>query len=245
MFDFIEDADLRQKAIDAYEAGVEGLKKKNGELIGSEKTLKQSLAVATEKLGEFDGLDPKETKKVLADMKEERLKTMLGDNKVEEVINERIAEVEKRFTLKLDAANKTAKEATERLNETQLNNSRLKFGNQVSEEAAKSGVRKDALAAITREVNEIFKPDGDSFVALNTDGEAIPSPQDPSKGLSIGDYIESLRETSPFYFDKQKGGGMKRGDGPTNPDFAKLPESEQRKIIDANPDMAKSLPVIP
>lgn len=249
MFDYIEDPDIRAKALEEYKEASEkdaaGLKKKNGEVIAEQKRLKEALALVTDKLEDFDGVDIKEHKRVMAQIKEENMKKLLSDEKYSEVIDLKVGEVESTYKLKLEEAIKVGSDAVKELNQFKSNHQRLQLDSMVKDEALKHGVRKDALSDLTRRASDTFKPKGDSFVALNANGEEVPSKTGDGSGLTMTEWLEGLREESPYFFENPKGGGQRRGEGPAPTDFAKMSEADQRKALDANPDLGKSLPVHP
>lgn len=246
MFEFITDEKLREQAIEAHKKDILGLKEKNGELIAAQKELKQSVALLTDKLGEFDGLDPAETKKILKEMREDRLNKMLGDNKIDEVIAERVKDVENKYKQQLETAQNNFNELKSNFDKLTGDNNRLELSGIIGDLGAQSGINPKAMQTLIQMAGAVFRRDeNNNFVPYDQNGQVI-SNKEGSGPLAAKDWVEGLRETHDFMFSKQQGGGGQQdGAGGGAVDVSKMTEAEITEALENDPSFADNLQARP
>src|SRR6185369_5288500 len=91
----------------AIETAVTGLKTKNGDLIATQKQLKEQLQA-------FEGIDPVKVKTILSRFANDEEAKLIAEGKIDEVLNKRTERMRADFEGKLTEAQKLAEAATKR-----------------------------------------------------------------------------------------------------------------------------------
>lgn len=211
-FEFIEDADLRAKAVEAHKASVatitEGidakieeavgaLKAKNEELIGEKRTIQETLK-------NFDNIDPTKAREALDFLDGNEEAQMIKDGKIEDVLEKRTS------ALKSDheavVAELTSK-LTETSSEAELHKGlyqRKMIEDSLRESALRAKVRPEALTDILLRGGSVFSlADDGSVEARTADGKLTKTEDD--KVLTTSLWIETLKKTSPHYWPASQG----------------------------------------
>ena len=227
MFDFIEDAELRQQAIDQYEASVKevtesldskieeavaGLKSKNEELLSEKKAIK-------EKLNQFkDITDPEKALEALNFLQDNEEAQLIKDGKFDELIEKRTSnlriEHEKQLNDLKDALESTSSEKTkyESLYKTKIMDDAMR------DVATKAGVRPEAVTDILLRSKQMFTlVDDGSLEARDADGKLLKNEQ--GNVITPAVWLESLKETSPHYWPSSSGVGARGGNITGNADL--------------------------
>jgi len=228
MFEWIEDEEVRNKAIEEHNSSmkevkdgvqtqideaVSGLKAKNEEILTEKKKL-QELA------DKFKDLDPDKAREALSLINESEYAQMIKDGKIEEVIEKRSS-----------AATAQLKQAIEDLNqqlaEAEKNGStyKTKFETKVIEDeirgaAMKAGVRPEALTDVLMRGSTVFSLSEDGQVeARDRQGNLLKNKDKLVVSPSV--WVEGLKETAPHYWPESEGAGLSGGDAVSDSDFTK------------------------
>lgn len=198
------DTDVEALIAKAVAEAVAGLKKKNEEVIGRNKKLTDELAAAKAKpaLSDEEYTDYKSLKERLE--RDEMLR-LLADGKSDELI-ERVTkktrlDAEAKLAAEAEARTAKEREATEwksRYEQTLVNVEITK--------AAAAQVKPQYQDLVTKLVAERVKLMDGNIRVVNADGE-IEMTANGAKPLSVGDYIETLRNTYADLFVGSSGGG--------------------------------------
>lgn len=211
-FDFIEDPELKEKAINEYKESVaqkiaeevDGLKNKNNELITEKRTFQEKYTALQEQIKDID-ID--KAKKALELLKNTEKKELLEQGKLEDYIKAevqgKISDAEKDFQTRLDI---------ETTNKEKFEQAYIKYENlykdkimedKLKEVAIKSGCLKDdgvisdmiargkTIFSLNNSENDIEARDKDGNLMKTEDGEKILTP---------AVWAEQLKFTCRHYF---------------------------------------------
>ncbi len=216
MFEYIEDEDLRAKAVADYEAqmtninaeiatkietAVQGLKSKNDELLNEKKTIQ-------ERLKDFADIeDPKKAKEALKFFQESSEAQMIKDGRIDELIQIKTA------TFRADTE-ATVKELEKKINESSsvADSYRTQYEKKMVEDhlrevALKAGVLPQAVADILLRGGAVFSLGANGEVeARSADGKLRKTADDMI--LTSDKWIVGLKEVSPHYWPASRGGGF-------------------------------------
>ena len=201
-FDFIEDADLKAKAIEEYNASVAGLKTKNEELITEKRTIQDKLKL-------FDGIDDSAAAiEALKFVRENEQARLIQEGKFEEVIEKRVSQIRAdamakvdELALKLEA---TANEAT--LFKNKYNSKTIE--DILREAAVTAGVRASTVTDVLLRGRMEFNlaEDGVSIEARDVKGQLRKN--EAGLVLSPQVWLDGLKSTSPHYWEGSEGAGF-------------------------------------
>jgi len=218
MFDWIEDEEVRAKAIaehekamkgitDGIDAKIEeavtGLKSKNTELLDEKKKIAETLK-------HFDNIDADKARDALQFLEENADAQLLKDGKIEELLEKRTSKLTSDHEARLL---ELATELTD--SQTKGNNFENLYKNKMIEdslrEAAVGGkVRAEAISDILLRGRDIFSLAEDGSVeARGADGKLLKTGDE--KVLTPTNYIEGLKKTSPHYWPISEGAGATGG----------------------------------
>ncbi|UBM23302.1 hypothetical protein K8374_12905 [Pseudomonas sp. p1(2021b)] len=214
---------------------VSGLKSKNTELIGSNKTIKAEL----DKLkGQFDGLDIEAVKGLLAKAGQDEETRLIAEGKLDEVISRRT----ERLRTDLDKQVKAANERADKAEAFAAKYSDKVLADSIRAAAIKAGALPEAAEDIILRARGTFKlsEDGEP-VAFDRNGEVIYG-KDGKSPLSPLEWAESLRETASHLWPRAQGAGQ-TGDngGKATKKWGEYTEAERAAIARDNPDAYKKL----
>ena len=189
-----------QEAIrQAVDSQIVGLKTKNGELIATQKELK-------EKLSSFDGIDADATRELLKRFENDEDAKLIAEGKVDEVLNKRTERMRAEFENALGESRSETESAVKR-SEGLLNRVR---DDHLRQAAIKSGVLPEAVDDVVYLGREFF--------SLDETAEPIYSHNDMRYGkdgktpLPPTEWVDGLRDNKPHWWPKPKGSGA-QGDG--------------------------------
>lgn len=184
-----------QKYLDSE---VTGLKSKNQELIGSNKTIKTEL----DKLkGQFDGLDIDAVRGLLTKAGQDEETKLLTEGKVDEVFNRRTERLRGDFDKQLKAVTGRAEKAEAFAAKFQGK----VLGDAVRGAALKAGALPEATDDIILRAKGVFtlNEEGEA-VAVDEHGEIVRS-KDGKTPLTPLEWAESLRESAPHLWPRASG----------------------------------------
>jgi len=231
-FDFIEDAEVREKVENAHklevdaltidltnsaktqvETAVSGLKTKNEEILGEKKALQ-------DKMKPFDGIDLEAVKVATEFYDKNKDAEFLKNGTVDELIEKRTSALTSDFEVKIQ-------ELTTSLEESKIHGAKYQglFESKVIDdglrsEAVKQGVRSEAIDDVVLRGRSIFSLDDKKQIeARNSDGSL--SQTEDKKVLTTKNWIEGLKETSPHYWPGSEGAGALGGGGGSETDLTK------------------------
>lgn len=177
---------------------VTGLKSKNQELIGSNKTIKTEL----DKLkGQFDGLDIEAVRGLLAKAGQDEETKLLTEGKVDEVFNRRTERLRGDYDKQL----KTVTARAEKAEAFAAKFQGKVLGDSVRGAALKAGALPEATDDIILRAKGVFtlNEEGEA-VAVDESGEIILG-KDGKTPLTPLEWAESLRESAPHLWPRASG----------------------------------------
>lgn len=181
------DDEIQAKISAAVDAAVAGLKLKNGELIGEQKRLKETLK-------SFDGIDPEKVRTMLSRLENDDEAKLLAEGKMDEVIQRRTAKRDADWQTKLDA----------QVAATEAEKARSgKFLGRVLDEqirAAVNGkVHEKAVEDSLFRARMIFTLDDNGNAVQLQDGQPVLG-KDGKTAFTPAEWIESMRDSAPHWF---------------------------------------------
>jgi hypothetical protein len=187
----------------AVAENTQGLKNKNNELLGKQKAL-------SEKLKQFEGIDPDAVKTILQRFSDDEEAKLISAGKIDEVLNKRTERFRSEFDKKLKAEQERADSAQKKAEKY----SSIVLSNKMTNAALKAGALPEALEDISLRAKGMFvlSDDGEA-VAVGQDGEPLLG-KDGKTPLSPQEWVESLKDNAPHLFPRAEGtgsGGHKSG----------------------------------
>lgn len=199
----------------------QGLKNKNSELLGK---LKDS----SEKLKQFDGIDPEAVRAILQRFSDDEEAQLISAGKIDEVLSKRTERFRNEFDKKLKAEQEKADSALKKAEKY----SGIVLSNKMTSAALKAGVLPEALEDISLRAKGMFilSDDGEA-VAIGQDGEPLLG-KDGKTPLTPLEWVESLKDIAPHFFPKAEGtGGGGHKSGGTNLVRSKMTSVEKHNYI--------------
>jgi hypothetical protein len=212
-----------QKAVDA---AVAGLKAKNSELLG---TLKER----TDKLKEFEGIDPTAVRSILKRFTDDEEASLIAAGKLDEVLNKRTERMQNENAKTI----KAEREARERAEGKASKLAARTLAGAVRDAAIKAGALTEAMEDIVLRAGPVWRlnDDGDP-VAMN--GDEVILGKDGKTPLTTQEWAESLRETAPHLWPKAQGSnapgsgsGARGGKTMTEDAFQQLPPKQRAAFM--------------
>lgn len=192
---------LAAKHQEALDKAVAGLKSKNAELLGMNKTIKSELEQFK---GQFEGLDVEAVKGLLSKASQDEETRLIAEGKIDEVVTKRTERLRGDYEKQLQ-------EATQRAEKAEA------FANQFKDKVLADSIRAAALKAgalpeasddiILRAKGTFQLNEHGEAVALDRDGEVIYG-KDGKTPLSPLEWAESLREAAPHLWPRAVGAGQ-------------------------------------
>lgn len=173
-FSFIEDETVRQRAIDAYNESlkekiaqeVDGLKRKNEELLNEKKTVQQKMEEISKK---YEGIDAEKAKEALRLLSTAEKKELLDQGKMDEYIKAEIqnktSEIEFKYQSKLEEETQLKKQYLDKYEKYESLYKNKLMEDQLRDIAIKSGIRSDTPTVI-----DDFIMRGKEVFSLNSEG---------------------------------------------------------------------------
>ncbi len=214
---------------------VSGLKTKNQELLGSNKTIKTEL----DKLkGQFEGLDIEAVKGLLTKAGQDEETKLIAEGKLDEVVSRRT----ERLRGDLDKQIKAANERAEKAEAFAAKYSDKVLADSIRAAAIKAGALPEAAEDIILRARGTFKlsEDGEP-IATDRDGQVIYG-KDGRTPLSPQEWAESLRETATHLWPRAQGAGP-TGDqgGKATQKFSDMTETERTALYRSDPEKYRQL----
>ena len=214
---------------------VSGLKSKNQELIGSNKTIKTEL---DQLKGQFDGLDIEAVKGLLTKVGQDEETKLIAEGKLDEVVNRRT----ERLRTDLDKQVKAANERADKAEAFAAKYSDKVLADSIRAAAIKAGALPEAAEDIILRARGTFKlsEDGEA-IATDRDGQVIYG-KDGKTPLSPLEWAESLRETATHLWPRAQGAGP-TGDngGKATKKFSDMTETERTDLYRTDPAKYRQL----
>lgn len=191
---------LATRAQGVVEKEVTGLKNKNAELLGLNKTIKSELEQFK---GQFDGLDVDAVKGLLQKVSQDEEASLIAQGKIDEVVSKRTERLRGDYDKQLQAERARAEKA-----EAFANRFRDKvLADSIREAAQKAGALPEASDDIILRARNTFQLNEDGQpVAVDADGEVIYG-KDGKTPLTPLEWAESLREAAPHLWPRAVGAG--------------------------------------
>jgi hypothetical protein len=213
-----EDPDLKKK--------VEEFRTNNIEL----KKIKEEL----EK--KYNGIDPDEVKKLKKREKEIDEKKLIDAGKLDEVVEQRVKQMQTDYQSQIEAQQKALDERDEKLRMTHAKLSEVLIDGEVTKAITAVGqIRPGAMQDIINRAKATWVIEDGKPVPK--DGGKLIFGKDGKSLLTFGEWADILYKTSPYFFEPTKGsGGPGSGRGPGGVDkaaFASLTPTERLKQIHA------------
>ena len=218
MFDFIENEELREQAVEFFNSKVtelkdqhklkldeevNGLKSKNAEILDERKKLEKQV----KKYEEYDFDKANEALEFLENNKDAQL---IKDGKVDELIAKKVSQLESDHEV---AMGEIKNSLTEAQKHGQLYESLYKtkmVEDSLREAAIAAKVRPEAITDILLHGRNIFSlAEDDSVEARDSEGKLRKTIDD--KVLTPSNWIEGLKKTSPHYWPDSVGAGARGG----------------------------------
>lgn len=209
--------DLQAQIRAAVEKEVAGLKSKNQELIGLNKTLKENLS-------RFDGIDPEAVSAMLKRFADDEEAGLIKAGKVDEVLNRRTER------MKSDHEKQLQKERAEaeRLKAANARLADRALAETIMKAASKAGALPEAMDDI------VFRAKASGF-RINADGEVVSMTgdevvlgKDGKSPLTAFEWADSLRETAPHLWPRAQGTGALGSGGNNKPSAKTLTQAKSR-----------------
>lgn len=222
-FDYIEDPDLRQKAIDEFNSSLEAEKTTFNTTLQSEidkatsglKASHSKLLDEKKKLQErFQGItNPEEALQALKLISENEEMQMIRDGKFDEV-------VQRRLSSKLTEFEEQTKELNTKLEMHEISSTKYKtmyadliIDNNIRKAAAKAGVLPAAMEDVLNKGRNLFAVADDEKSVESRDHNGKLRKTEDEKILTPENWIDSLKRTSPHYWPASQSAGFDPGSG--------------------------------
>lgn len=188
--------DIQAQIRAAVEKEVAGLKAKNGELIQSNKALKESLT-------QFDGIDPQAVKSILAKFANDEEAALIAKGDIDTVLTKRTDRMKLEYEKQIQAAKKEA----ERLAAANSKLSNSALSEAIMKAASKAGALPEAMDDIVYRAKAAgFRVNEDGEV-VSMNGDDIVLGKDGKTPLTAIEWAESLRDNASHLWPKAQGTG--------------------------------------
>lgn len=217
--------DVQALIAQAVAKEVEGLQRKNQELIGK---LKEAQGFKSQ----FDGVDIESVKTLAQKLKQDEELQLLANGKHEELFERKVEPLKQKYESELaEYKAKLAKRDAATLNGGLLAN------------ITASGVDPQAVEGVLAIAKGKFNALDENLnpVAKDENGEVIYGSS--GKPLTPQEWLNQLRESNPFYWGQVQGSGAKgnQGGGQGQKTLAEMTEQERRQLKAENPELFKQM----
>ena len=198
--DPLKDPAIQKLLQEKVEQEVAGLKKKNSDLIGVEKKLKEQMA-------QFEGLDVERLKNLQKQMDQNEELRLLSEGKTEEVFTRRVELLKKDYDAQIAARDGKLQEVTNVLKQKEENLRKLVVDGTVRESYITLDFEPTALEDVIRSAREVFIMDDEGkVVPRDTTGNIIFS-KDGTTPIDAKGWLELQAERKPYLRRASKGAG--------------------------------------
>jgi hypothetical protein len=222
-FDFIEDPELKQKATDEFNAGLESVKTETMKLVQIEvekatsglKASQQKLLDEKKKLQDKykDINDPEEALRALQLITGNEEVRLLAEGKFDEVVQRRLSSATAQFEEQITEL-KTKYDSSEmtRTKYQSLYND-LVIDNSLRQAATKAGILPAAMEDVLNKGRQLFGVGEDERTVEARDANGKLRKTEDEKILTPDNWIESLKRTSPHYWPASRSAEFMPGPG--------------------------------
>jgi len=218
-FEFIEDEEVRSKAIKAHKAQLEeinkslaakieeevaGLKAKNEELLGEKKQVQ-------EKLAEFaDIKDPEAARRAMEFLEQSDEARMIQEGKFDELLEKRTSNMRIEHDKAVKEINEKYEEVSGKSRHYQTLYEDKMRDDELRAVATRAGVRLEAITDVLLRGAQLFALGKDgSIEARDAKGSLLKN--DAGAVVTPTVWIEGLKESSPHYWPQTEGAGARGG----------------------------------
>jgi hypothetical protein len=219
VFEFIEDEELRQQAIDQYEASIKettesidtkieeavaGLKAKNEELLGEKKSIQ-------EKLAQFSKItDPGKAIEALEFLQENEDAQLIKEGKVDELVEKRVSNLRLEHEKQVDQLRQQLEEIVHAKEHYESQFKTKIMDDAMREIAVKAGIRAEAISDVLMRSKQVFSLAEDGTLeARGSDGKLLKN--DKGNVVTPIVWLEGLKESAPHYWPSSEGVGATGG----------------------------------
>lgn len=222
-FDFIEDPELRQKAVDEYTKSVEISKAETAKLIEAEiekatsglKLSQQKILDEKKKLQERYSkiADPEAALKALALIEGNEEVRLLAEGKIDDVLQRRMSAVTTQYEQDMEAL-KTKFESAD-MSSTKYSSmyKDVVLDTVLRRHAAEAGVVQTSMVDLLARGKNVFKLAEDEVTLESRDANGKLIKTDDDKVLTPQLWIESLKKTAPHFWPQSRSAGFNPGSG--------------------------------
>lgn len=193
-----------------FKTATKGLVDNKEAILREKKDLEGQVKSMKEQWGD---LDPEVVRNLMKRMQNDEETRLIAEGKVDEVITRKTDAFKRDHEAKLAAAQKKFEEAENALKERNQKIADLTIGTMVRQVAAESGIVPSAIEDVISRVKGVFTLDEDyNPIARNSDGTLMVG-KDAKSPLSISEWLESVRDKTPHWYQGSSGGGTYTADG--------------------------------
>jgi hypothetical protein len=148
----------------------------------------------------FEGIDPEEVRKVVAEKQRLEEERQLKAGELDKVVETRIKGIKADFDKQLSTATSQVSALTTQLTAIQIDQGVLTA-------ATKRGLRPSAIPDITARARTVFKLVNGSPRAFEGDGHAVRYGRDGVTPMTLEEWVDTLVADAPHLFESNAGGG--------------------------------------
>lgn len=199
-----EDPAIKAQLDQYVEQHVSGLKAKNNELLGKNRSLSDEL---TNFKSQFEGLDIDAVKGLLQKAGQDEETKLLAEGKIEEVIQKRTEKMREEH-------DKVLKAEKERADKAEAYAEKFKKS-VVQSQIVQAAIELEALPEATPDIaflaqTKFALDENGKAVAVDENGDVVIG-KDGKNPLTPKEWIEDIRESKPYFFPKPNGAGGQGG----------------------------------
>lgn len=195
------DAELQEKIKAAVAKETEGLKATN-------EKLKQEKTALTESAKAFEGLDPEEVKRVMDLFANNEEAQLIKDGKFEELVAKKTDRMQREHAKVVEKMTAQITALTQERDAGQGKLSELVIGTKIRDAATKAEILPSAIDDALYRGRSVFQVDAETGEPVALDGAGTPQlSKDGKSRLSIGEWVESMKDDAPHWWATSSGGG--------------------------------------
>ena len=193
-------ANIESLVKEAVERETEGLKVKNAELIGKLKN-------AQEKLTEFDGIDVEKVRSMLKNVENSEEAKLISEGKIDDVLRIRTDKIQSKYSEEIETLSSKNEELAKANSFLNSEIQDMIVGEALRRDALKANVLPEAIEDILLRGKSLFSVDDNrDVVARDSEGNLMKT-QDGKTLLTPERFIDSLKDTNPYYWPASTGTG--------------------------------------
>lgn len=190
----------------AVDAATQSVKANNDSLVAEKRDLQKQLK-------KFDGIDLEKITKLQERFENDEEAQLIADGKMDEVISRRTERMRTDMTTQLDASRGEVERVTGERDGYKKAFENERINNQIRIAAEKAGVLPEAIEDVTNRANGVFTLDDEGRpIARDGEGNLIMS-KDGKSILGPAEFVEGLKEVSPYYWPQSNSGRAAGGKG--------------------------------